>query len=98
MSHLYRITTRVADRELLVSALDQLGDEVREGPATIRSMLGERREAELYVCAGSGPRAFDVGFAHSDGVSEIVADRYGKKGATGAGLRVWPVPPASSCR
>ena len=87
MPHLSRIKTRIADRRLLVSALDQLGHEVHEGPATIRGMLGQHREAEPCVRVDSGPHTFDVGFARSDGVSEIVTNRYGKKSITGSGLR-----------
>jgi len=87
VSHLSRIKTRIADRELLVAALGRLGYEVQSGPATIRGMLGPKREVDLLVRVGSGWRALDVGFARdASGAYEIVADFAGS-GASGSSLR-----------
>ena len=87
MSHLSRIKTRIADRDLLVAALGRLGHEVQDGPATIHGMLGQKREVELVVRLGAGWRGLDVGFARgADGAYEMVAD-WASSGVSGSGLR-----------
>lgn len=86
MSHLSRIKTRIADRDVLVAALTGLGYEVHEGPTVIRNMFGDKREVDLTVRMGSGWRGLTVGFEQTGGVYAMVADWMGR-GKEGSALR-----------
>jgi hypothetical protein len=86
VSHLSRIKTRIADRELLEAALTRLGYEVEDGPVIIRS-FGQEREVDLCVKLGGLLGSRRVGFVRSQGVYDIVADWWGVRETSGAKLR-----------
>ncbi|MEV6109302.1 DUF1257 domain-containing protein [Streptomyces sp. NPDC051940] len=76
MSHFTRVRTRFTDRELLLTALADVGHpdaEVHERPVRLRNTWGNSSEAEIVVRA---PQA-DFGFTRADdGSYALVADGY----------------------
>jgi hypothetical protein len=84
MSHFSRI--RIADREVLVSALRRQGYDVHMGPAYLTA-FGQQRKVDLYIQPGGAFRSVKVGFVRSQGVYDIVADWWGVVGTSGSALR-----------
>lgn len=72
MSHLTRIRTKIADRDMLVAALRKLGYDVIEGPTTVRDVLLDTRPVDLKISLPQEGR--EIGFALENGSYTIVAD------------------------
>ncbi|MBI4928991.1 MAG: DUF1257 domain-containing protein [Anaerolineae bacterium] len=71
MSHLSRIRTQFASKDLLVKALQDLGYQTEEGNFTIKSISGAKEQVQIRIPLRlSG----DIGFHKSNEVYEVIAD------------------------
>jgi hypothetical protein len=75
MSHFTRIKTKLAEKEYLLAALDDLGYRYQDGAVQIRGYAGKRTPVEIAVPT-SNP-GYDIGFAPGDGGYHLVADWWG---------------------
>jgi hypothetical protein len=78
MSHFTRLKTQLIDRELLRSALTDLGHRVEVGDVEVRGWNGRTTKAELKVATRN--KGYDIGFVRSGKSFDLVADWYGIRG------------------
>lgn len=77
MSHFTTLATRIASKEHLLKALDQLGVQYEEGDLEIRGYEGIRANVEIRIPT-SDPD-YQLGFRRKGDLYELVADWYGVK-------------------
>lgn len=70
MSHFSRIATKVREMDKLKQALEELGHEVEEGPATVRGYRDQEVQADLVI---RRPEGYDIGFRRGGGDEDIQA-------------------------
>ncbi len=75
MSHFTRIQTRLAAREHLMKALQDLGHVAREGRLEIRGFQGIRTTVDIMIPTGTA--GYDIGFQKVGDCYEMVADWWG---------------------
>lgn len=71
MSHFSQIKTQIRDLTALQSALTDLEITWKPGPQAIKGYQGQTHNAEIVIEQDNG---YDVGFSHSNGQYELVAD------------------------
>jgi len=75
MSHFSRIKTRIIEKELLISALSDLGYSPEEGELEVRGFGGNRTPVEILL---KGKKfGYDIGFKKNGESYEIIADWFG---------------------
>jgi len=74
VSHFSQVATKIANKEMLIRCLNDLGYEVEE-QATIRGYRGQETRVDIAVRM---PRGYDVGFVlDAGGAYSFVADWFG---------------------
>ncbi|QDR83222.1 DUF1257 domain-containing protein [Sporomusa termitida] len=77
MSHFTQVATKITNKEMLLSCLQELGYETEEGVA-IKGYRGQETPVDIAVRMRQG---YDVGFALGpDGTYSLVADWFGVQG------------------
>lgn len=71
MSHFSQIKTQIRNLSSLKAALNDLGIDWKEGPATVRGYQGQTHSAEVVI---EQQNQYDVGFRWNGKEYELVAD------------------------
>ena len=77
MSHISRIKTQIADREILLETLADLGYEVDHGDLYISSVGGQKTPVDIKIRLRL---SYDIGFRKNGEFYEIIADWFGVRG------------------
>ncbi|SDF42325.1 DUF1257 domain-containing protein [Sporomusa acidovorans] len=77
MSHFTQVTTKITNREMLLTCLQELGYSVEE-KTTIKGYRGQETSVDIAVRMKQG---YDIGFVSgADGMYSFVADWFGVQG------------------
>lgn len=77
MSHFTQVTTQIANKEMLVACLKELGYDVEE-QMTIKGYRGQETPVDIAVRMQQG---YDIGFVRgADGTYSCIADWFGVQG------------------
>lgn len=79
MSHFSRIQTQMADKELVLKALKDLGFTCQEGDQHVIGFGGQKTAVEIRIPL---KMSYDIGLRKKGSSYEIVADWFGVRGIT----------------